>query len=923
MSQKIRKGAVTMRRGVLALGLVASLSSVAWLLQTPSGSNWVAPPAYAASVPQVRNTPTMSINREFNLDGGPGLPSSQASSAGSSFNIGQTSGPSMPGNAFNLQTTIPTNYVPPGGGKSTSTGIHLGGGGTPAPVRVCADGFVDADGRPIVGASVGQQYLWAGNTFIPDYAAYAGTMVTNTLTVPPNLTTTTVPVSENDTFNWVTTSNALQSNWSAEPATSGNPDTFWASIQINTNQTIAYLQAGQMGNCGQLLNACLSDTSSTAVDPNTISTDITKIGGPDCVSYYAACQVSQLIQQSGNSVMTSQANPQGTTRGGCQVFPSMPTCSQILPLFQKYAPLFSCSCDTTNANTPNCLVYCTNVLTAWQVDMGPTATCTCPGGSSGVGAPSCTQNCLGQLPGAQSAKGNGYTCGCAPNSGASAPVCQQNCGGLLPTFQAQYPNYTCTCPSGTAIVTNPVCVPTCAALAQSQQAADGPNYTCSCQNPQSSTEQPSCPMNCGGMMATNTAYQTNANQICSCASGNNSVTTPSCVPTCGSQLAATTCPAGSTAQCPSGNGNPGTPQCVQQTCGSLQATWSCPSNQVATCPLSTALSNPVCQPTCGSQLAGTTCSAGAVAFCAQGNSNPGTPTCQQQTCGTLQTTWSCPSGQIATCPSGTSASSNPVCQATCGSQLAGTTCSVGQVATCTAGNNSTTAPTCVQQACGTLQPTWSCTAPATAQCPSGSTALSNPVCSSPTCGSYPSTYCPAGSFQKCPSGSTAQSPPTCVTPMSCANSVSCGAGQVGYCPRSGGNESCVTVVTTGYTGSSSYFQQVGLIGSSRVACSVAQRGQMVTVNSVCGTYQAMCGLTGINNTPIYTWLPYLPNLSSTSFPNPMTSCLLGFTSQNYYIGIGDVFTNGIAADGANCSYFEGSYSGQTVTQLMANDPGCP
>jgi hypothetical protein len=588
-------------------------------------------------------------------------------------------------------------------------------------------------GRPFLGAYLGGyaqsagvaglngRFSWNGGPFIPDEQSFAGNgIVTGNLTGDP--------ATNVGSFNWVTTLSAFDTSMDT-----AQPLTFGASVQINTNQTIAYLQAGPNGNCGQLLNACLNDAASTARTPNTISTDVTQIGGGTCVQYFQNCQVSTLLQQPGNSVMATNANPQGLSGGFCKDFPVgyTPSCNDVLPIFQQSAPDFSCAC-TSQSQTPFCQVYCPYILTAWQVDTGPTATCACASQTS-VGAPNCTQNCLGQISAAQQAKGNGYTCGCPVNGALTPPQCAQNCGGLLPTFQAQYPNYTCTCPSGTAVVTNPVCVPTCSALAQSQQAADGPNYTCSCQDPASTTEQPSCPMNCGGMMATNSTYQTNANQVCSCPSGGNSVTTPSCVPTCGSQLASTTCALGSVAQCPNGNANTGTPQCVQQTCGTLQPTWGCPTNQVATCANSSALSNPVCQTTCGSQLSGTTCSAGSVAVCANGNNNPGTPTCQQQTCGTLQPTWGCQSGDVATCPSGTTATSNPVCAPTCGSQLASTSCAAGQLATCTAGNNSTTAPTCVQQACGSLLSTWSCSGGVTPTCPNGSAALSNPSCTPPTC----------------------------------------------------------------------------------------------------------------------------------------------------------------------------------------------
>jgi hypothetical protein len=514
--------------------------------------------AYAGPGPnQVKNTPTMSAFREFTQTGGPGLPNSQSSTGSGSLSIGQSSGPSSSQQLFGLLPTPNTAYVSPGGSTGTAA-VSLVVPVPSTPVRVCADGFVDADGRPIVGVSVGQQYLWTGSDFIPDYATYAGTMIQKIVT-SPNLTTASSSYTANDTFNWITTGSALQTNWG-----SVNDDTFWASIQINTNQTIAFLQAGLSGNCEQLLNACQSDNGSTAIDPNTISTNITKIGGPDCVNYYGQCHVSQLIKQSGNMVMTSTANPQGTTPGGCQVFPSQPTCNQVLPLFQKYAPLFSCSC-LSQSQTPFCQVYCPNILTAWQIDMRPTATCSCAS-QTAVGAPNCTQNCLGQLPGVQSAKGNGYTCTCTPNNTNTAPNCQPNCGGLQPTFQAKYPDYSylCLCPSGTAVVTNPVCVPTCLFFEKNQQTALGANYTCSCQDPRSTTEQPSCPMNCGGYMATQPNYQTNANQVCSCPSGNSSVTTPSCVPTCGALQPTWSCPSGQVATCPNGNTNPGTPTCVQQ-----------------------------------------------------------------------------------------------------------------------------------------------------------------------------------------------------------------------------------------------------------------------------------------------------------------------------------------------------------------------
>ena len=871
-----------------------------------------------AGAAQVQNTPLSSAYREFTQDNGPGMPSSQPKSSGQTFNIGQTAGPSISGNVFNLPQSPVTNYAPPGGGGSTSPGngsvskggISLGSGGTAGPVRVCADGYVDADGRPIIGYSVGQQYEWDGSNFIPDYAAYSGILVQNSVpTTSANISNLQSVYNASDSFNWVTSFNALNTSW-GPVSNDGSGYTFWSSIQINTNQTIAYLQAGPNGNCGSLLNACLSDSASTAINPNTISTDITQIGGADCVNYYQNCQVSKLLQQSGNSIMTSTAAPEGTTPGGCQVFSTAPTCSQVLPLFQKYAPDFSCSCDSTNQNTPFCMVYCPYIQTAWQVDAGPTQTCSCAS-SSALGAPTCTSNCLGQLPGVQQAKGSGYTCTCSPNSSNNAPNCQQNCGGLLPTFQAQYPNYTCSCPSGTAIVTNPVCVPTCQALAANQQAALGGNYTCSCQDPTSTTEQPSCPMNCGGYMATNTAYQTNANQICSCPSGNNSITTPTCVSTCGSQLSSLSCPSGQVATCPNGNTNAGTPQCVQQTCGSLQSTWSCPTGNVATCPNGTsALSNPVCQQTCGSQLTGFSCPAGQVASCPNGNSNPGTPTCTQQTCGTLQPNWSCQSGYVATCPNGTSSASNPVCAATCATQLSSLTCSAGSLATCTAGSNSTTAPTCVQQSCGSLLSSWTCSGGVTPTCPNGTSSLSNPSCTPPTCSQLSqSLSCQSGYIPYC---SSTYATPTCQPSCYTQLNMSPYAGGAYYCSGAYGFPVAIT--------SSSYITNVG--GNN---CSPSSFGKIVYVTDPygCGINKVICGVWG----GWYGWLNYVTVSGGLYTGAPVSSCVTNnywnypmYWNNGYKTSYGDSCIYGAVYNGTNSA---GAM--QMIVRLNSNQVGygCP
>jgi hypothetical protein len=732
---------------------------------------------------QVQDTINKSAHRQFTDDINSGIPSQILIAPSSSISNDAPTEMQMP-EVFSLPKAPDTNYVPPpgagggtgpsGGGGSTNPSLDLSGGKpNNSPVRVCASGWVDSMNRPVVGVSAGDNFQWTANTLQPSFAGYGGLLAQGAFTADPQRVS--------KTFNWVGGQNYLDTlidNYGS--------NTFAGSIQINSSQTTKWLMSGPNGNCKTLFDACRAAAGTTQTGPDTVSTKAAEIGGTSCIDYYTACQPVNLMAAPGNATMTSPSDAQGTTTGGCQTFSTAPTCSQVLPLFQKYAPKFSCTCSTNSSASPTCTVYCTNIVDGWQMDVGPTMNCSCAS-STAVGAPTCVQNCLGQLPGVQQAKGTGYTCSCpSGNSSVSAPVCQQNCGGLLPSFQAKYPGYSCTCPTGKAVVANPVCVPTCDALRQSKQASLGSNYTCSCQNPQSTTEQPSCPMNCGGLMATNSLYQSNSNQFCSCPSGNQSVTTPTCVPTCGSKLATFSCPKGQVASCPNGNSNPGTPVCQQQACGSLQSTWSCPTNQVATCPNGTSyLGNPVCAQTCGSQKASLKCPTGQTPSCPNGDSNPGTPTCQQQSCGSLLSTWSCQSGYAATCPNGTSYLGNPVCSQTCGSKKASLSCPTGQIPSCPNGDSALTAPVCQQQSCGSLLSTWSCQSGYTATCPNGSSYLGNPVCTQ-TCGSRKASLsCPTGQRPYCPSGDSSLTAPVCQQ-QSCGSLLStwsCPTNQIATCPN--------------------------------------------------------------------------------------------------------------------------------------------
>lgn len=725
---------------------------------------------------QVQDTIQKSVRRQFSGDAGGTVPGNISGGGGNSIG-NDAPGPGTVPEIFNLPRAPDTAYIPPPGGTGPappadpSLDLGGGGGGPNAPVRICAVGWVDSMNRPVVGVNVGMNFKWSANTLQPDFASFGGVLTQGVFTADPQVKQTS--------FNWIGGQNYLNSLLD----TFGS-DTFGAQIQINTNQTTDWLLSGPSGNCGALLSACMNDQGSAAVGPDTISTMLSAIGGPNCVLYYQSCQPANLMRQGGTSFMTSEADPQGTSPGGCQTFPTAPTCSQVLPLFQQYAQKFSCTCQSST-KSPVCTVFCPNILQGWQADVGPTMNCSCSSPSA-VGAPSCVQNCLGKLPSAQQARGDGYTCSCpSGNAATAAPTCQQNCGGLLPTYQAQFPSYTCSCPTGKTAIANPVCVRTCGDQAQSQQSQLGPNYTCSCQDPSSLTETPSCQLNCGGLMATNPSYQSNASQYCSCPSGPASISTPSCVPTCGSQIPSTSCPTGQVAYCPNGNTNPGTPVCQQQTCGQLQPAWACPSGRAAFCPDGqNSLTNPVCLQTCGSKKSALSCPLGQLAVCTAGDSNPGDPVCQQQTCGSLKASWSCGINQVAYCPNGDGDLANPVCTATCGSQLSSWSCPSGQTPYCPNGNSNPGTPACQQQTCGTLLPTWTCQSGYAATCPNGNSDLSNPVCK-PKCSTLlPSTTCPAGQLATCTAGPDSTTPPTCVQ-QQCGSLLptwSCPSGQTASCP---------------------------------------------------------------------------------------------------------------------------------------------
>jgi hypothetical protein len=309
---------------------------------------------------------------------------------------------------------------------------------------------------------------------------------------------------------------------------------------------------------------------SCACPPNAASPVCT----PDCAT------LLPIFQKTAGSTYTC-ACPVANQTPVCTV----QTCSDLLANDQAQAgPSFTCACPT-GSTTPVCTRTCGSQLTSYQTQAGSNYACSCPNGSTATTNPVCVPVCGYLETIAQAQDGPNYTCSCP--GGATlpgSPACNINCGGVMATnatYQSDA-NQVCSCPSGTSSLTTPACVPTCGAQAVSQQAADGPNYTCSCPSGNLSTSAPTCAMNCGGLMATNPANQTNANQVCSCPSGTSAVSNPACTPTCGAMLPGYAAAYGSgyTCTCPSGSGSSSPPSCVP-----LVANYACPppADAVAWC----------------------------------------------------------------------------------------------------------------------------------------------------------------------------------------------------------------------------------------------------------------------------------------------------------------------------------------------------
>jgi len=394
---------------------------------------------------------------------------------------------------------------------------------------------------------------------------------------------------------------------------------------------------------------------------------------------------------------------------------------------------------------------------------------------------------------------------------------------------------------------------------------------------------PVCQTNCGGLLATSSAYQTNANQVCSCADPS-AIATPTCQQTCGALLAAAqaSAPSGSVCSCPGGNTNLGTPVCTQ-TCGSLLGSAAYPSSNCSCPGGADSLTTPTCQSTCGNLLS---------SFQAQAGSN--------QTC---------------SCPNGANSYANPVCVTNCQGQIATLQGQYGNgyVCTCTDPQSTTETPTCAQTCGSQLSAAQAAAAPGmVCSCPNGNSAPGAPVCQQSCDAQLAAAQASYGSSYvcSCPNGPTSTSAPvcqmTCGALMATNSAYATNADQTCSCPNGDANPGTPT-------------------------CTLTCQGQLsATQNAVGSGYTCSCpsvtAASGVVWSPVQTVEPLSPSTCTPGYTGTLETCASWFdvaawpdTSANWIYGSANNLVQNNANEILQTTWTNTSATSVSATVYMALD----